>query len=60
MAAMALALLTRGMLAVRFRQPWSAVALHPVGVALMTAIQWTSLWVATRGRREWKGRVAGA
>lgn len=60
MAAMALALLTRVMLAVRFRQPWSAVALHPVGVALMTAIQWASLWVATRGRREWKGRVAGA
>jgi hypothetical protein len=45
---------------VRFRQPWSAVLLHPVGVALMTAIQWTSLWVASRGRREWKGRVAGA
>jgi cellulose synthase/poly-beta-1,6-N-acetylglucosamine synthase-like glycosyltransferase len=58
--AIALAYLTRLMLAVRFRQPWSAVLLHPVGVALMTAIQWTSLWVASRGRREWKGRVAGA
>ena len=59
-SAIALAYLTRVMLAVRFRQPWSAVLLHPVGVALMTAIQWTSLWVASRGRREWKGRVAGA
>jgi len=58
--AIVLSLLTRVMLAVRFRQPWSAVALHPLGVALMTAIQWTSLWVARRGRREWKGRVAGA
>lgn len=53
-------LCTRAMLAVRFRQPWSAVLLHPVGVALMTAIQWRSLWLSLSGRREWKGRVAGA
>jgi glycosyltransferase involved in cell wall biosynthesis len=58
--AIGLGFLTRVMLARRFRQPWSAVVLHPIGIALMTAIQWRSLWVAKRGRRAWKGRVAGA
>ena len=57
--AVACGLCTRAMLAARFRQPWSAVLLHPVGVALMTAIQWRSLWLSLSGRREWKGRVAG-
>jgi len=26
----------------------------------MTAVQWWSLWLAVRGQRAWKGRVAGA
>ena len=58
--AVAMALITRALLAARFGQPWVAVALHPVGVMMMTLIQWHSLALSVAGRREWKGRVAGA
>lgn len=51
--------LERALLAARFGQPWVGVALHPVGVLLLTAIQWWSLWLHVRGRRAWKGRVSG-
>ncbi|MBA4119544.1 MAG: glycosyl transferase [Isosphaera sp.] len=49
----------RALLAARFGQPWLGVALHPLGVAMLTAIQWWSLWLHLRGRRAWKGRVGG-
>ena len=46
-------------MAIRFRQSWLGVLLHPVGILAMTVIQWWSLVLALRGRREWRGRVAG-
>jgi hypothetical protein len=33
--------------------------LHPLSMLLLTAIQWRSLWLHLRGRRAWRGRVAG-
>ena len=42
-----------------FGHSWRAVLLHPVGLAMLTAIQWHSLWLSMRGRREWRGRVSG-
>lgn len=53
------ALTERMYLAVRFRQSVLSALLHPVGIALMTAIQWHSLWLSLRGAREWRGRRAG-
>ncbi|MFO0894457.1 MAG: glycosyltransferase family 2 protein [Phycisphaerales bacterium] len=55
----AVAALQRGLMAIRFRQSWLGVLLHPVGILAMTVIQWWSLVLALRGRREWRGRVAG-
>ncbi|MFM1831121.1 MAG: hypothetical protein RLZZ558_1461 [Planctomycetota bacterium] len=55
-AAACTGLLTRAVLAVRFRQPWLAVPLHPVSMAVSTALQWWSLWLHLRGKRRWKGR----
>jgi glycosyltransferase involved in cell wall biosynthesis len=46
-------------LALRFQQSILSALLHPVGIALMTAIQWHSLWLSLRGSREWRGRRAG-
>lgn len=34
----------------------AAVSLHPLGVLMMTAIQWHSLALQVTGRRRWKGR----
>ena len=42
-----------------FGHAWRAVLLHPVGLAMLTAIQWHSLSLSIRGRREWRGRVSG-
>lgn len=39
--------------------PWSAV-LHPVGVGVMTIIQWWSYWLHLSGKRSWRGRTSGA
>lgn len=47
----------RFLLAKRFRQSWLGAALHPVGVLLMTAIQWHSFLLHASGRREWRGRM---
>ncbi len=49
----------RLVLARRFVHSWASVALHPVGIAMLTAIQWHSLWLHLTGRRAWKGRTAG-
>ena len=57
--AVAVTLFQRSMLAVRFRQAWVSVLLHPVGVTLMTVIQWHSLYLAKTGRRAWRGRTQG-
>jgi hypothetical protein len=58
-AAWLVSMVTRALLAIRFHQPWIAVALHPVTVLLMTVIQWRSWWLARTGRRSWRGRVSG-
>ena len=54
------ALLYRALLAARFRQSWLNVPLHPISIAMLTAVQWWSLWLDRTGRRGWKGRVAGS
>jgi glycosyltransferase involved in cell wall biosynthesis len=59
LAAIALALVQRAMLAKRFRHPLWVVPLHPLSVLLMTLVQWDSLRLHLTGRRSWRGRVAG-
>ena len=57
--ATALGFATRAVLALRFRQSWLGVALHPLGVALLVAIQWYALAREGLGRPlAWKGRHA--
>lgn len=58
--AVIIALTQRAVLAVRFRHGAASVVLHPVGVLLMTAIQWHSFVLAKLGRRAWRGRVQPA
>jgi cellulose synthase/poly-beta-1,6-N-acetylglucosamine synthase-like glycosyltransferase len=60
LAAASAGLLTRVRLCMRFRQPWWTVPMHPLSLITLTAIQWWSLWLQCRGRRAWRGRVAGA
>lgn len=57
--ALAVQLAHRIILRRAFGHSWRAVLLHPVGLAMLTAIQWHSLWLSLRGRREWRGRVSG-
>lgn len=56
--AVAAQLLQRTLLARRFAQPWECVALHPVTIALLLAIQWRSWWLHLTKRRAWRGRTA--
>ncbi|MDX1570049.1 MAG: glycosyltransferase family 2 protein [Xanthomonadales bacterium] len=58
LTAVGLTLGARVILATRFRQSWLGVALHPVGIILIVAIQWYALWRRIRGRPVgWKGRA---
>ena len=57
-AAAAAAFTVRLLLCVRFRQSWLSALLHPVGILLMTAIQWESLRLHVTGNRRWKDRMA--
>lgn len=59
-AAVTLSLAHRLWLAVWFRQSFVGAVLHPLGIVMMTAIQWHSLVLAKTGRRAWKGRVQTA
>ena len=56
--AVATQLLLRARLASRFRQSWVGVPLHPIGLIVLTVIQWWSLRLHLAGRRTWRGRVA--
>ena len=56
--AVAAQLSQRAILAVRFRQPWECVVLHPVTILLLLAIQWRSWWLHLTKRRAWRGRTA--
>ena len=54
----ALLLVARVLQAVKCREPWQAVALHPLGVLLTLAIQWRALFGYLRGRQvQWRGRT---
>lgn len=57
-AAIVIQLLLRARLARRFGQSWIGVPLHPIGLLLLTAIQWWSLRLHLAGRRSWRGRIA--
>lgn len=59
-AAISLTLVQRVLLARAFRHDWRSVILHPVGILMMTMIQWHSLWLSLRGARTWRGRTQGA
>lgn len=56
--AIMIALSERFLIAIRVQQRFVGAALHPVGIALLTAIQWYSFYLHVRGKREWKGRGA--
>ena len=58
-AAVVLALIERLILARRMRTSILGALLHPVGVLLMTIIQWHSLYLHVTGKRSWRGRTAG-
>lgn len=58
-ASIAVAWLTRLLTALRLNGPAIGVVLHPVGIVLMSLIQWHSLWLHITGRRTWKGRMTG-
>ena len=49
---------TRIALALRFRQSWPGAVLHPLGIALLLALQWSALVAELRGRPAvWRGRA---
>jgi glycosyl transferase family 2 len=49
---------TRIALALRFRQSWPGALLHPLGIALLLALQWSALGAELRGRPAvWRGRA---
>ncbi len=54
----AMNLVQRGVLAHRFSQSQVAAALHPVGIVMMTLVQWYSFVMHLSGKRSWRGRVA--
>lgn len=50
--------LIRAISAIRFKQSWIGVFLHPVGIVVLLAIQWIGLFRHLTGKRtEWKGRA---
>jgi hypothetical protein len=55
--AIVLALAQRAVLTRRFAHPSLAIPLHPLGVLLMTAIQWHSFYLHMTGQRAWRGRT---
>lgn len=58
--AIAVALAQRLILAQRFQQSILSALLHPLGVTMMTLVQWHSYLLALTGRRGWKGRTLSA
>lgn len=55
----ALCVLSRFMLAVRYRQPFEGILLHPFSVLALTAIALNSARWSLRGRIRWADRVYG-
>lgn len=58
--AIAVTIAQRGVLAARFAHPWWIAPCHPIGIVLMTAVQWHSFALHVTGRRAWRGRVQGS
>lgn len=58
--AVAFNLVQRFTLAGRFQQSFLSALLHPLGVAMMTIVQWHSLILARTGKRGWRGRTLGS
>lgn len=58
-AAVALGLIERLILSRRMRTSIVGALLHPIGVLMMTLIQWHSLYLHVTGKRSWRGRSAG-
>lgn len=57
MSSAGLLFVARVLQAVKCREPWQAVALHPLGVVLTLAIQWRALFGYLKGHQvEWRGR----
>lgn len=60
-AALVLSYLPRAINAVRYRQSWLSVALHPAGAATLLVLQWYALVQKLRGRSAtWKQRTYSA
>jgi hypothetical protein len=58
LAATLIGLVTRFVLAVRFRQSLVGALLHPIGVSILVAIQWYAWALRRTGRGiEWKDRA---
>ena len=48
----------RGVSAARYRQSWIGAALHPIGIAVLLALQWDAFFDRLRGRpATWKQRA---
>ncbi len=61
LAAVALSYLTRVINAIRYRQSWLSVLLHPVDVVLLLGVQWYALLRKLLGRQAtWKDRSDSA
>ncbi|MEO0416383.1 MAG: glycosyltransferase family 2 protein [Verrucomicrobiota bacterium] len=55
-----LAWIPRALNAIRFKQSWLGVLLHPVSIILFLIIQWKSLFRLLAGKKPtWKGREVG-
>jgi hypothetical protein len=55
--AAALPFLTRLLLRLRFGDRWFGLLLHPLGIALFLAIQYSAFFAARRGMEaKWRGR----
>ena len=59
-ASIALMLVLRITIAVRYRQAVIGVPLHPIAVGATTIMQWWSLRLHLRGTRSWRGRTTSA
>lgn len=57
-AACGVQIVQRVVIAQRLRTSMVGAILHPIGVVLMTCIQWHSWRLHVTGRRSWRGRIA--
>ncbi len=60
LAPLALLLTTRAASAALFRQRWTTIALHPVGVVAVVGLALASRTLHRAGRIRWKGRLVAA